>query len=196
IRLYTKKGTVQIQGNHIGLKEIILGAINGEEPKGNTGNKQIFIVHGHDKVSLRNLKLVLHELGLPEQYILQNDGGTGLTIIEELEKRIGLGQHSTAFGIVLLTPDDKGHAKDNPENIQYRARQNVILEMGMLLSSLGREKVAILKKGELEQPSDMQGILYLAYQNEVQEIVPTLARRLQNAGFSITSEAIQKASNC
>ena len=38
-----------------------------------------------------------------------------------------------------------------------RARQNVILELGMLLVRLGRKRVAILHKGSLELPSDITG---------------------------------------
>ena len=45
---------------------------------------------------------------------------------------------------------------------QPRARQNVVLEMGMLIARLGRTNVAILKKGHVEVPSDAQGIVYLS----------------------------------
>jgi len=41
-----------------------------------------------------------------------------------------------------------GYAKkDGPEKAEPRARQNVILETGMLLSSLTRARMAIVIKG-------------------------------------------------
>lgn len=158
--------------------------------------KKIFIVHGHDHAAKEQLELILHKLGLTEQFILQNTGGSGLTIIEELEKEIGKNQIGTRFGIVLLTPDDIGYSqKDGEEAKQPRPRQNVVLEMGMLLSSLGRENVAILQKQHLEQPSDANGILYLHFNDHVKETVPRLAQRLQKSGFIIDSDKIASASS-
>jgi predicted nucleotide-binding protein len=65
--------------------------------------------------------------------------------------------------------------------------------MGMLISSLGRPNVAILKKGHLEVPSDADGILYIGFNDHVKETVPRLAERLNQAGFKIDATAISKA---
>lgn len=158
--------------------------------------KKIFIVHGHDHAAKEQLELILHKLGLPDHFILQNTGGTGLTIIEELEREIGQGQTATRFGIVLLTPDDMGYSKKEGETgVQPRARQNVVLEMGMLLSSLGRSNVVILQKQHLEQPSDANGILYLNFNEHVREIVPRLVQRLQQSGFEFTQTQLANASS-
>ncbi|EBW2249971.1 DNA-binding protein, partial [Salmonella enterica subsp. enterica serovar Enteritidis] len=100
------------------------------------------------------------------------------------------------FGIVLMTPDDMGFAnRDGSDKSQPRARQNVVMEMGMLLSSLTREKVVILVKGHLEQPSDAHGINYLHFNNHVKEVVPRLTERLRSAGFDISPERITKAAS-
>ena len=89
--------------------------------------------------------------------ILQNIPGVGDTLIEELEALT-----DADFACVLLTPDDIGAAKTTPENLRPRARQNVVLELGMVLSRLGRRRVAILVKGEdLEKPSDIDGLIYI-----------------------------------
>jgi Predicted nucleotide-binding protein containing TIR-like domain len=78
-------------------------------------------------------------LGL-EPYVLQVTGGGGDTLIEALEWMIGKSALSS-FGIVLATPDDLGYLKvEKPEDAKPRARQNVIMEMGMLLSSLTRRR--------------------------------------------------------
>ena len=154
---------------------------------------KVFVVHGHDTVAREQLELVLHKLGL-DPYVLANTGGGGLTIIEALENNIGGTTDAAKFGIVLMTPDDVGYSKrDGDSKAEPRARQNVVLEMGMLISSLGRPNVAILKKGHLEVPSDADGILYIGFNDHVKETVPKLAERLNHAGFKIEAQAIAKA---
>ncbi|WP_104204085.1 TIR domain-containing protein [Billgrantia saliphila] len=160
-----------------------------------TANKKVFVVHGHDTAAREQLELVLHKLGL-DPFVLANTGGGGLTIIEALEAEIGPRSNQARFGIVLMTPDDMGYAKSaGSESVQPRARQNVVLEMGMLISALGRPNMAILKKGHLEAPSDAQGILYIPFNDHVKETVPRLADRLREAGFVLNPEAITRASS-
>ena len=160
-----------------------------------TANKKVFLVHGHDTASREQLELVLHKLGL-DPFVLANTGGGGLTIIEALEAEIGPRQNQARFGIVLMTPDDMGYSKADGETaVQPRARQNVVLETGMLISAIGRGNVAILKRGHLEVPSDAQGILYIPFNDHVKEVVPKLADRLRAAGFVLSPEAITKASS-
>lgn len=154
---------------------------------------KVFLVHGHDVVAREQLELVLHKLGL-DPYVLANTGGGGLTIIEALESNIGGSVDAAKFGIVLMTPDDMGYSKrDGEGKVEPRARQNVVLEMGMLISSLGRPNVAILKKGHLEVPSDADGILYIGFNEHVKETVPRLAERLNHAGFAVDGSAIARA---
>lgn len=157
--------------------------------------EKVFVVHGHDSPAREQLELVLHKLGL-DPYVLANTGGGGLTIIEALESHIGSHTEGAQFGIVLMTPDDIGYSKkDGDSKAEPRARQNVVLEMGMLISSLGRPNVAILKKGHLEVPSDADGILYIGFNDHVKETVPRLAERLNHAGFKIDGPAIAKAAS-
>lgn len=155
--------------------------------------RQIFIVHGHDSDARDQLELTLHRLGL-EPFVLMNTSGGGKTIIEALEGKIGR-DFSTDFGIVLMTPDDIGYAKkDGEARAEPRARQNVILETGMLLSSLTRKRMAIVVKGHMEIPSDLQGIIRFGYNDHVREIVPKLCQRLQEVGFDLQPEQIAAAS--
>ena len=156
-------------------------------------NRTIFVVHGHDSDTREQLELVLHRLGL-KPYVLQNTDGGGLTIIEKLEQMIGKNAESS-FGIVLLTPDDIGYSKSDGEaQAKPRARQNVILEMGMLLASLTRERVAILQKGFMEHPSDVAGIIYIPFKDHVKESVPKLVGRLQAVGITLDPAKIAEAS--
>lgn len=105
---------------------------------------KIFIVHGHDQGSLDQLELILRRLELAP-YILQNNTAQSNTLIEALEQEIY--DKNTVFGIVLMTPDDFGYSKNESDDKRKpRARQNVILEMGMVMASLGRNKTVILKR--------------------------------------------------
>jgi predicted nucleotide-binding protein len=152
----------------------------------------IFVVHGRDHDARDQLDLILRKLGLLP-YILQVTGGGGDTLIEALERMIGKTALS-AFGIVLVTPDDMGYLKtEKPEDAKPRARQNVILEMGMLLSSLTRKRCAILTKGFVEMPSNMGGVITIPFNVHVREAVPKLVQRLQEAGFKLDPAAIGQA---
>jgi predicted nucleotide-binding protein len=154
-----------------------------------SGDTEIFVVHGRDEASRDQLELILHRLGL-EPFVLQVTGGGGDTLIEALEKRIGKAAQS-AFSIVLVTPDDVGYLKaDGPQEAKARARQNVILEMGMLLSSLTRKRCAILTKGYVEMPSNMGGVITIPFNDHVKEAVPKLVQRLQEAGFKLNPATI------
>lgn len=199
---WTSKGTVQLQGQDkakLKLEKAIaggtadtagtatqVGASNVQKPK------HIFIVHGHDSIARDELELALHRLGL-QPFILMNSSGGGKTIIEALEGQIGR-DYTSDFGIVLMTPDDFGYAKkDGDKKVEPRARQNVILEAGMLLASLTRARMAIIVKGHLEMPSDLQGIIHLAYNDHVKEIIPKLCQRLKEAGFDLEPNQIAAA---
>jgi predicted nucleotide-binding protein len=190
-------GTLQIQGRPEASRRL-KNAVVGESTSSvgvvvaATAKEQIFIVHGHDTEARDQLDLALRKLGL-EPFILMNTSGGGKTIIEALEGQIGR-DYSSDFGIVLLTPDDVGYSKkDGPDRAEPRARQNVILETGMLLSSLTRSRMAILIKGHLEMPSDLQGIIHFGYNDHVREIIPKLCQRLQEVGFQIDSDKIAAA---
>ncbi len=157
-------------------------------------SERVFVVYGHDKVACEQLELVLHRLGL-DPFVLGNTSGGGLTIIEALEREIMSPSEAKRFGIVLLTPDDMGYKLgDTLGNAEPRARQNVVMEMGMLIAAFGRPRVAILKKGHLDVPSDASGIIYLPFNNHVKEAAPRLCQRLGEAGFELSPDSIAKAS--
>lgn len=164
-------------------------------PLADEDSKKVFVVYGHDESACDQLELVLRRLDL-NPFVLGNVGGGGLTIIEALEKEIMSPSTEVRFGIVLLTPDDMGYEQgDDPENAEPRARQNVVMEMGMLIAALGRPRVAILKKGHVAVPSDASGIIYLPFNNHVKEAAPKLCQRLRGAGFELNPDSIAKVSS-
>ncbi|HYD69359.1 nucleotide-binding protein [Azospirillum sp.] len=201
LNFWPSKGTLQFQGKPEPKAE--LEAIfsvcesNGLRPIANNSVLQkvadqktrIFVVHGHDHAALEQLELVLRRLNL-DPYILQNNDGGSKTIIEALEQQI---YREASFGIVLMTPDDYGYSKiKGEEDRQPRARQNVVLEMGMVLASLGRDRMVILKKGALEIPSDIDGVLRLEFNDHVKEVGVRLATRMKNAGIEIDDTLIHR----
>jgi predicted nucleotide-binding protein len=190
------KGTVWFDGpaaSKAGLEAKVCTLLDGGAPVPQVASgSQIFVVHGRDHDSRDQLELVLRRLGL-EPFVLQVTGGGGDTLIEALEKQIGKTAIS-AFGIVLVTPDDIGYLKEEgPEEGKPRARQNVIMEMGMLLASLTRKRCAILQKQFVELPSNMGGVITIPFNDHVKEAVPKLVQRLQEAGFKLDAGAIGRA---
>jgi predicted nucleotide-binding protein len=117
--------------------------------------REVFLVHGHDGEAKEAVARFLEKLGL-KAVILHEQPNEGRTIIEKFE----VSSVGVAFAVVILTPDDVGAAKSQPDGLRDRARQNVILELGYFMGRLGRAKVCALYKGDVELPSDYQGIIY------------------------------------
>src|SRR5690606_39863872 len=186
------KGTIWFDGPSTpkaSLESRVKGILANGETSIPDKESRIFVVHGRDHDARDQLELVLRRLGL-EPFVLQITGGGGDTLIEALERQIGKTAQSS-FGIVLVTPDDLGYLKtETPEDAKPRARQNVIMEMGMLLSSLTRKRCAILQKGFVEMPSNMGGVITIPFNDHVPEAVPKLVQRLQDAGFKLDPTAI------
>ncbi len=151
-------------------------------------DRRVFIVYGHDVAARETIELLLHRMDL-EPIVLQNLPAAGDTIIEKLERYLGAHQN-VGFACVLLTPDDEGHRAGAPEEKQYRARQNVILELGMVLSRLGRGRVAILLKESVEQPSDIAGLIYRSFKERVDEVKFELVKDLEAAGYTPRTETL------
>ena len=105
-------------------------------------------------------------------------GELGRTIIEKLE-----GHSSVGFAVVLLTPDDVGRSAET-EHLRPRARQNVILELGFFCGTLGRSHVCALHKGDLELPSDFEGVIYVRF-DDGDAWRLSLARELKAAGLPV-----------
>ena len=55
----------------------------------------------------------------------------------------------------------------------------------MFTVRLGRKRVAILHKGDLELPSDIDGLIYIRFEKRVDEVKECLGAELQGAGFHI-----------
>lgn len=170
------KGTVNCQGKNVDeINKVLTDKITAP-----SSNRKVFVVYGHDGNAKTQLEAMLRRWDL-EPLILDQLISSGQTIIEKLEEFTA----QVNFGIVLATPDDVGYPKGDESQKRYRARQNVVLELGMLLSRIGREKVAILlsQAEEMEKPSDIDGLIYIPFKDNVEEAKLSLAKEMQNNGY-------------
>lgn len=147
-----------------------------------TPSRKVFVVYGHDSVARTQLEAMLRRWGV-EPLILDQLPSEGRTIIEKLEKY----RSEANFAVVLATPDDEGHRAAHPDEKSFRARQNVVLELGMLLAILGRPRVAILLKDQtkMERPSDIQGLIYISFRDSIEDCARSLAKELASQGINI-----------
>jgi len=154
-------------------------------------SKDVFIVHGKDRESLKKLKSMLKKFGLNSIVLHEKPSGSR-TIVEKLEKYSDVG-----YAFVILTPDDIGgprHKYDKYlrridiraiEDFRERARQNVILEFGYFIGKLGRDRVCCLHKGNVELPSDMHGIVYIPFKESVEEARDMIIKELREVDYEI-----------
>ena len=140
-------------------------------------NNKIFIVHGHEKALIEQVARFAEKLEIIP-IILFEQPGKGNTVIEKLENN-----SDVACSIVLLTPDDVGKAAKE-ENLNPRARQNVILELGYFIGKLGRENVIVLYDESVELPSDYKGIEYVKIDPEGAWKLK-IAKEMKAAGLKI-----------
>ena len=138
--------------------------------------RSVFIVHGHDKLALNETALFIRQLGFTP-IIISKQANEGKTIIEKIESHSNVG-----FGVVLYTPCDVG-AKDG-EDLQPRARQNVVFEHGFLIGKIGRNNVAALLKEQVETPNDISGVVYIKM-DDFQRWHVELAKELKRSGYDI-----------
>lgn len=142
---------------------------------------KIFVVHGRDKTILTETELLLKNAGL-NPIILSKQVNSGLTLMEKFEK-----YSDVSYAIVLLTPDDVGSFFEENTNpaLQYRARQNVIFELGFFYGKLGRSNVCCLLKQSVEKPSDLDGIAYIPFNESIDEIAYTVLKELREANIKV-----------
>ncbi len=170
-----------------------------------TARPAVFVVHGHDVASRDSLLAILRKQRGFETIVLGEEANRGQTIIEKFEENA----RRVRFAIVLATPDDVGCTKAKldewdpllverladpdgedeksldeldicPPPTRPRARQNVILEWGYFAGKLGRNRVMLVKVGDVELPSDLSGILETRENFELE-----LLRELKAAGLDV-----------
>ena len=169
--------------------------------------KNVFIVHGRDHEPMKELKTMLLEFGL-SPIVLHQEASGGLTLAEKLEKY----SKDVGYAFVILTPEDVGgHRGEMRQKLggdipflsrpvtvfggsivdqvldlfEPRARQNVIFEMGYFWGLLERKRVCCLLKGNVEKPSDIEGIVYVPFKDSVYDAQVRIMKELRDAEYEI-----------
>lgn len=144
----------------------------------------VFVVHGHDGAARKDVTLFLERLGFTP-IVLSEQASLGGTVIEAIEANRDVG-----FAVVLLTPDDLGRSKTE-EDLKFRARQNVVLELGYFMAHLSRQNICLLKSGKVEMPSDVAGMVWVPMAED-SDWKGKLADNLEKVGHTIDWKLVRR----
>lgn len=143
-------------------------------------SRRVFIVHRHDTAIRSQVELFVRQLGY-DPIVLFKQPNAGCTIIEKIEREA----NDLAFAIILYTfcdlGNDKLHADDQ---LNPRARQNVVFEHGYMCALLGRQKVCALVEAGVEITGDMSGVVYVGYDDKGAWQM-SIAKEMKAAGLEI-----------
>ena len=165
-----------IRSAYIVLANIIKNDMARKDINKSIDKKKVFVVHGHNEAVKEKVARFLEHLKL-SPVILHEQVDGGRTIIEKFEANA----ENVDFAVVLLTADDKGKA-NNGKSYNSRARQNVIFEMGYFVGKLSRGHVFLLLEAGVEEPSDLEGIVYTSLSDNWKI---KLFKELQDCGYKI-----------
>jgi predicted nucleotide-binding protein len=147
-------------------------------------SNKIFVVHGQDNEMKSAVTQTLQKLDL-DPIILHEKPNSGRTLIEKISD-----YGHVSFAVVLLSPDDLAYPEEKtPDEAKYRAKQNVIFELGYFLGILGRQNVVAIyrKKKDFEIPNNYNGVLWIEYKTGWYF---ELIKELQAANFDVDANKL------
>ncbi|WP_316214552.1 nucleotide-binding protein [Bradyrhizobium sp. SZCCHNR2035] len=156
-------------------------------PEPVAASKKIFLVHGRDERARNEVALFLRNLGL-DPIILHLRPNSGRHLLTKFREE----SEGASFAVVLMTPDDIGGIAGGTAEVQPRARQNVVFELGFFIGKLGPARVAALLKSNVEKPSDFDGIAYIPY-GQGTSWKTELAREMHHAKIPFDASAVLTA---
>jgi len=139
----------------------------------------ILLIHGHDDLAVLEVKEFLRE-NYPDIAVLvmKTEQLGSRTMSEKFETIVA----DAAGAIAIMTPDDCAMSKRQTMPMARRARQNVIIEIGWIWGKLGRDKVLLLGRGEIEIPSDLAGMEIVRFESRPSKKVEDIRRFLAHFG--------------
>lgn len=161
----------------------------GEQPK------SVFIVRGHSDKALAELEKFLVSVEV-EPIVLSRGGGSAQSLFQKFMAVAT----KARFAVVLLSSDDYGASRRQYDTqgvgeraLQFRARQNVVLELGFFYGRLGWENVFVVYEDpdkifpNFERPSDLDGVVFDSMSDSAWQ--RNLKAKLAEAGFAIAKSA-------
>jgi hypothetical protein len=149
-------------------------------------SRDVFVVHGHDETMKQSVCRTLEKLGL-NPIVLHEKPNRGRTIIEKFTDYSAVG-----FAVILLSPDDVGCERDKAaSDLHPRPRRNVVLELGLFLGKLGRDRVMPLcqQVPNFDLPSDYSGVVYTSFDGAGHWRFD-LVKELNAAGYSVDANKL------
>ena len=163
----------------VGYDSVIEKDSNSQFASERLNSNRVFIVHGHAESVINDVARTIEKLGL-ESVILREQPSSGKTIIEKFESCA----KDARFAVVLLTADDKIEGEDG-----FRARQNVVFEMGYFMGALGRSHVMCLLQENVEKPGDIDGVVYTQL-DKAGSWKLSLIKELRASGYSVDANKL------
>lgn len=157
-----------------------------------SAGNSVFLVHGHDLKFRDKVDEYLQTLGIQPVILSKVRGARSRSLLDRFEELAT----QASFAVVIMSPDDLGasrHQYEDPERggqhtLKYRARENVILELGFFYGRLGWDHVFVVQKSaehawpDFEKPSDLAGAVIPPEANWREE----LAERLREAKLLVS----------
>lgn len=129
------------------------------------------------RVVAHNLQAVLEDRKVCEVEVWDQGvfepGGYALDSLFQVARR-------SDYAVLVASPDDVTISRDNTS---ASVRDNIILEFGLFLGILGRERTYLLATGDVKLPTDILGLMRLPYSE----------RSDGNVGAAVNAAALQIA---
>jgi predicted nucleotide-binding protein len=173
-------------------------------PIAGQAKKDVFIVHGRkDRQALLLQKYLREKHGISAKIFEDFKEETGSNTIIELLEYIW---KNASYAFIVATSEDIGAFGDQFErlknkillgekkievakvcnlldNLKTRTRQNIVFEFGLFMGALGKDKVCcLLQTGIAEKPSDIDGVLYTEFKDNVSEKFSEIDAKLKKIG--------------
>ena len=141
-------------------------------PQPPSRKSRIFIGHGRSLYWARVQIYLEKELGLTAVNY-ESESRVGNTITSVIGQLMG----QATFGVFIMSSEDETASGG------MRARQNVIHEIGLFQAKLGFNKAVLLVEEGLEEPSNLDGIQYVEFNNKkIEQTFYELRRALEREG--------------
>lgn len=149
---YFSRGQVETLARDIDQIFELRASVQHATPQVHVAPRRVFITHGRSRDWYDVQSHIEHDLGLKTMELSQ-EASKGKTIIEKLES----GTTDCDSAVIIMSGDDTD-GDGTP-----RVRENVMHEIGYFHGAYGRSQVVLLHEEGVSVPTNLGGIVYVAY---------------------------------